>query len=645
MKVFTFNMLFIFLSCVGFSQKKALIDSLKHQLNHEQQDTNRVAIMLELYGAFLDSPYPDSSMVFVEKALDLATKINYPKGEVEALSILMSNRRTRGDNPAALSYGHKALRIIEKSNTTLNKGNIYEQFGLLYTLNLKDYFKAKSYFQQSIQENEKYQKTDQLAGVELVLSSLYRRMNQLDSMLIYEQIAYERYKSLNESDQDGRFPMIMGQNHLEMGDYPLALSLFQKAIIINDKTKKRYQEAVSLQGIALVYEKMNQLDSTIYYEKKAIEVATRFDYKQLLVIFYKHLADIYEKRDENTAYKNLKMAWDLNESVNGTQKIMALETTISEEQERQFQAESERIASQNRIKQLLFLGGLGILLLIGLILYRNNRQKQKANEVLEKTLSTLKSTQAQLIQSEKMASLGELTAGIAHEIQNPLNFVNNFSEVSNELIVDMVDEVDKGNYGEVKAIAMDVQQNLTKINHHGKRASDIVKGMLEHSRTSTGQKELTDINALCNEYLRLAYHGLKAKDQDFNATMETHFDPNLPKIDIIPQDIGRVILNLINNAFYVVNEKSKQSIAGYEPTVEVSTKKEGNKVLIAVRDNGDGIPQKVLDKIFQPFFTTKPTGQGTGLGLSLSYDIVKAHGGELKVETKEGEGSTFTVQL
>ena len=264
----------------------------------------------------------------------------------------------------------------------------------------------------------------------------------------------------------------------------------------------------------------------------------------------------------------------------------------------------------------------------------------------EDALSELQLTQKQLIQSEKMASLGELTAGIAHEIQNPLNFVNNFSEVSNELLDEMIEEVAKGNYEEVKAIADDVKQNLEKINHHGKRADAIVKGMLQHSRnSSSAAKEPTDINKLADEYLRLAYHGLRAKDKSFNATMKTDFDEPIGNINIIPQDIGRVILNLITNAFYVVNEKSKQGITGYEPTVSLSTKKENNKVLITVKDNGNGISQKILDKIFQPFFTTKPTGQGTGLGLSLSYDIVKAHGGELKVETKEGEGSEFIIQL
>ncbi len=272
---------------------------------------------------------------------------------------------------------------------------------------------------------------------------------------------------------------------------------------------------------------------------------------------------------------------------------------------------------------------------------------------LRTSLENLKSTQKQLIQSEKMASLGELTAGIAHEIQNPLNFVNNFSELNNELISELLEEVDKGNTTEVKAIAADIRDNSEKISHHGKRADAIVKGMLQHSGSGSGKKEPTDINALCDEYLRLAYHGLRAKDKSFNARLETHFDQTIGKLNVLPQDLGRVILNLINNAFYAVSAKaSAKADSAYEPIVEVSTtlsplpgRGAGGEVSIIVKDNGGGIPPKILDKVFQPFFTTKPTGQGTGLGLSLSYDIVKAHGGEINVDTIEGEGTTFTISL
>jgi signal transduction histidine kinase len=269
----------------------------------------------------------------------------------------------------------------------------------------------------------------------------------------------------------------------------------------------------------------------------------------------------------------------------------------------------------------------------------------KQKEELEIALHELKSTQAQLIQSEKMASLGELTAGIAHEIHNPLNFVNNFSEVNKEIIAEMKEEINKGNYNEVKLIANNLEENEQKINHHGKRADAIVKSMLLHSRKSVGQKEPTDINALCDEYLRLSYHGLRAKDKTFNTTLQTDFDQGIGLINIIPPDIGRVLLNLYNNAFYAVSEKKKAQGESYEPAISVSTKRVNDKIEIKVKDNGNGIAQKVVDKIFQPFFTTKPTGQGTGLGLSLSYDIIKAHGGEIKVETKEGKGSGFIIQL
>lgn len=270
----------------------------------------------------------------------------------------------------------------------------------------------------------------------------------------------------------------------------------------------------------------------------------------------------------------------------------------------------------------------------------------KQKEELQEIVKELKSTQNQLIQSEKMASLGELTAGIAHEIQNPLNFVNNFSEVSMELVDEMEEELNKGDTAEAIAIATDIKQNLEKIRHHGKRADGIVKGMLQHSRASSGQKEPTDINVLADEYLRLAYHGLRAKDKSFNAELVTHFDSTLQKANMVPQDVGRVLLNLFTNAFYAVQQKQKTLGQDFKPTVEVTTSAEKKFITIKVRDNGTGIPESIKDKIMQPFFTTKPTGEGTGLGLSMSYDIVvKAHGGSININTKEGEYTEFVVKI
>lgn len=267
-------------------------------------------------------------------------------------------------------------------------------------------------------------------------------------------------------------------------------------------------------------------------------------------------------------------------------------------------------------------------------------------EELQQALAELRTTQDQLIQSEKLASLGELTAGIAHEIQNPLNFVNNFSEVSAELVDEMEEELKKGDVTEAMAIASDIKLNLQKISHHGKRADGIVKGMLQHSRNNSGERQLTDLNVLADEYFRLSYHGLRAKDKSFNATMSTHYQENLPKISVVPQDIGRVLLNLFNNAFYAVQQKQKALGAAYKPEVTVSTSFTNTFLVIKVKDNGSGIPEEIQDKILQPFFTTKPTGEGTGLGLSLSYDIVvKGHGGSIDIESKEGEGAEFTIEL
>ena len=384
---------------------------------------------------------------------------------------------------------------------------------------------------------------------------------------------------------------------------------------------------------------------------------------------YQLLSDIYgDQNNRDSAFVYLKLATVLRDSLNNAEKqnLLAYQNVAFDEQLRLKKLEEEKIQTQTKIRTYAMLAGLGVFLAIGLILYRNNRQKHKANKVLETTLTNLKSTQSQLIQSEKMASLGELTAGIAHEIQNPLNFVNNFSEVNKEMLVEMNEEIENGNLEEVKTIAKDVIENEEKINHHGKRAEAIVKGMLQHSRTSNGKKELTDINALADEYLRLAYHGLRAKDKSFNADFSTDLDETLPNINMIPQDIGRVLLNLINNAFYAVDKKAKSTEdSAYKPLVTISTGMQspleglpatgqGNAdrqaggqggVFITVKDNGEGIPEQVRDKIFQPFFTTKPTGSGTGLGLSLSYDIIKAHGGELKLETKEGGGSEFIIHL
>jgi len=417
-------------------------------------------------------------------------------------------------------------------------------------------------------------------------------------------------------------------------------------------------------GIATVFKQMGQVDSAVYYAQEAMKLAQKESLTPNVLDASALLTELYIKKNTDSAFKYQRVMLATKDTLFSEEKIKQLQNLSFNEQMRQQELQQTiqqtQLKYRNRLNVYILLAGLLILLIVALGLWRRNIYKQKSfallqrqKEQIQSTLTQLKSTQAQLIQSEKMASLGELTAGIAHEIQNPLNFVNNFSEVNSELLDELDQEAKKGNLEGVKVIAKDLKDNEEKINHHGKRADAIVKSMLQHSRASTGKKEPTDINALADEYLRLAYHGLRAKDKSFNANMKTDFDQTIKKINIVPQDIGRVLLNLINNAFYAVTERKQQLDGAYEPTVSINTMRlssplgdGGNKIQITVKDNGNGIPEKVLSKIFQPFFTTKPTGEGTGLGLSLSYDIItKGHGGQLKVETKEGQGSEFIIQL
>ncbi len=486
------------------------------------------------------------------------------------------------------------------------------------------------------------------------LAQLYFLSNRLDSATVMVNLAYDSAKNESRTNLPPVF-QVWSLLELKKQNFIKADSLLIESWEI---IKELNIAAISTVGITDpdYYRALIRIEQKKYAEAASFLISDIERVKNLrkeTLRDYKLLGEVYDKMgDAENSKRSYKAFIYLQDSLLADQNNYSALSFEAEQEMTEKQLSISQLRNENKISSLtrnFSFGIIALVLLLSGVVYYRYKSKQKANKVLETTLTNLKSTQTQLIQSEKMASLGELTAGIAHEIQNPLNFVNNFSEVNTELIEELVEEVDKGNTEEVKAIAKDIKENEKKINHHGKRADAIVKGMLQHSRSSTDKKELTDINALADEYLRLSYHGLRAKDKSFNATIKTDFDSSIDEININPQDIGRVILNLLTNAFYVVNEKKTlrqaQGDTHYEPTVSIETKKINNKVEIKVKDNGMGISQKVLDKIFQPFFTTKPTGQGTGLGLSLSYDIIKAHGGELKVETKEGEGTTFIIQL
>ena len=627
-----------------YAQNQLKADSLKYELANAKQDSIRAFRLIDLSHIYQNTK-PDSSIYYGRQALTLLQNTKYFPNQVPALLNLSIEFRVLGDVGKAMEAAFKGLQIAEEKKDGHNTAHCLNQLGTIYMISLQDYSKAIQFFRQSNQISDELHDEEWNAYMVLNIASAYRRNKQFDSAFFYDQKAYATFKKLDTAEHIPLLFLQMGATQFGLNNYPLALEYLHKGLHISQEQDDVFYSSIAFYRIAEVFQAMKEEDSCIWFTKQSVAEANKINFKQQILDASTLLAQLYESRNIDSAYYYLKLAKTANDEVNGPAKKLELQKTITDEQERQRKVEAERMAYQTQLKQYIFLAGLGILLLIAFILYRNNKQKQKANKVLESTLTNLKSTQAQLIQSEKMASLGELTAGIAHEIQNPLNFVNNFSDVNKELLVEMKDEMAKGNMDDANDLANDVIANEEKINHHGKRADAIVKGMLQHSRSSSGVKESTNINALADEYLRLAYHGLRGKDSSFNVTMKTDFDESIGSINIIPQDIGRVLLNLYNNAFYAVAEKKKQQGESFDPIVSVSTKKMNDKVEIIVKDNGNGIPQKVVDKIFQPFFTTKPTGQGTGLGLSLSYDIVKAHGGELRVETKEREGSNFRIHL
>jgi len=477
------------------------------------------------------------------------------------------------------------------------------------------------------------------------IGATFLDLNQLDSAYFYLK------KALNERVITYRGFMLkyMGDIFYRQGDSDSAYYYFHQSLNFSKQLNDISQELTAQYGLANWHLNEMNKDSSLFYATVFLNGIKKLQGNPLKDINissgYQLLYQAYRLQNErDSTLKYLELAFTTRDSLS-QEKIANLtqyQNISFGEQLRLEELEKGKLLTQNRIRFYSLFAGLIFILIVALILYRNARQKQKANTILMTTLHELKATQSQLIQSEKMASLGELTAGIAHEIQNPLNFVNNFSEVNTELLEELLSErtkeKDERDETVESDLLQDIRENELKINLHGKRADAIVKSMLQHSRTSSAEKELTDINALCDEYLRLSYHGMRARDKSFNADFKTDFDESLPKIKVIPQDIGRVVLNIFNNAFQAIQDVEN-------PTVSVSTKLLDNRIEIRITDNGPGIPENIRDKIFQPFFTTKPTGQGTGLGLSLSYDIVKAHGGSIGVKSHEGKGSVFTIQL
>ena len=648
--------------CLAQKQGPEKIDSLLKELKHPNSDTGLINNWVLLASAF-PTIFPDSGIYYGNLALDKSVAINNKSFQIASLLALGSNYTKKGNQPKALSSLSKALELSIETNDSLNIGRSYTRLSILYRT-MGDISKFADYVERAFAINQKLNNKFEIAWNLLTMASIYLIKKQYHEAIHFYKKALAVALISNNNTVVAYSYSNTAEAFMKLKQFKKALEYQYKALKLEEEMGDKYGVATEYISISEAYSGLSDseegvkkavlLDSAVHYSKLAIYMSYQCDIPAIRIGMIAILASIFKKKNNyKEAFELLLHANALKDSVFSEERkkqLQEIETgkaLVSKEKEIEIQ--KLRLVKS---KQLQIAMIIGIALLIGstFFIYRSFKKQRFIN-------NKLKETQTQLIQQEKLASLGELTAGIAHEIQNPLNFVNNFSEVNMELLIEMKDEMQKGNYDEAKEIVDDVISNEEKINHHGKRADAIVKGMLQHSRSSSGVKEPTDINALADEYLRLAYHGLRAKDSTFNATMKRDFDKGIGKVNMVPQDIGRVLLNLINNAFYAVSEKQKTAGADYVPEVSVTTKQifppaglpagmaggsreaVGSWVSICIHDNGPGISDSIKGKIFQPFFTTKPTGEGTGLGLSLSYDIIKAHGGEITVNTRLENGA------
>jgi two-component system NtrC family sensor kinase len=662
----------IFALQTGFCQdaQDRYIDSLQHELAVSNNDTMRFILLGKISDVYSEIN-PDSAFYYADKVVPIAKKLQFKLEEATALAVMGYAQINLGNYPRSLEYFLSAIEMASdpssekkmvpanyptidefsdrsrspRSQRLTKLSRIYQDAGILYG-NLGNYEKALYCYKTALPLAEESENQKLVSITYNTLGRAYLSLKYVDSSLFFLQKAYDIAVKSGYNRYVGSILLNTGRVYMAKGQVDTAAGLFRRAIA--ESMKQYYYRGVAAGSLYLAdaFQQMGHSDSSLFYMRSALPIAQYLNAPDLFQRTYTALAKYYQSAGINdSAVKYQALIIKINDSLFNSKQGQQFQNIDFDALQRKQQIEAAKTAYKNKLTQYALIAGLAVFLLVAFILYRNNRQKQKANKVLQTTLMNLKTAQAQLIQSEKMASLGELTAGIAHEIQNPLNFVTNFSDVNKELIDEAGLEMNQGNVDKARSILNDIKENEEKIIHHGKRADAIVKGMLQHSHASAGQNESRDINSLADEYLRLSYHGMRAKDKSFEAKLETVFDSSVGKLNVVPQEIGRVIFNLVNNAFYAVSEKQKVEGTGYEPTVTLVTAKHNGKIEIKVKDNGNGIPQKILSKIFQPFFTTRPTGQGTGLGLSLAYDIVKAHGGEIKVETWEGRGSEFIIQL
>lgn len=648
------------------------IDSLKLVIaNVKTDDTTRVLAMDQLSLKLMNSNL-GLALDYGNKGLKLAKKIDFDKGKVRLLNRLAFIYTRANNFSLSLKTAYLAIDLAKKINDEEGLGKIYNNMSIFYSVQ-NDYQKALEYDRKVKDISIKLKNNSLFETALLNMGVDFISLKQLDSAKFYLEKIYK----IQQKDKSANYQYLTLQNlaniNFKQKDYKNAISNYRICIQKFEESKDYIGLSQTSFFLGEVYKEVNKIDSCIYFAKKAYDLGDDLQITKLKLDAAKLLSDVYEKNNINEAFKYFKLSAIAKDSLFNTEKIRQLHLIELQEKIRIEQIEESEKEYNSKLRFGLLLGLLGALLIFGIVQYRNNIQKNSINIKLQKqkaeieeqkdqlheSFETLKTTQKQLVLRDKLASLGELTAGIAHEIQNPLNFVNNFSEVNTELIQEVLDEqrkpFEKRDNELENSLLVDLKNNQEKISHHGNRASSIVKAMLEHSRNSNGQKTVVNLNELIDEFLKLSYLSIKAKFKEFNSDIDFTPDEKLPKISAVSQDIGRVFLNLFNNGFYALNERSnKIKDSNYKPKLTVATKFITENIAgsiksfveISIQDNGIGMKDEIKDKVLQPFFTTKPTGEGTGLGLSLTNDIiVKGHNGSLLLNTEFGEGTTFKIKL
>ncbi|QJX45535.1 hypothetical protein HMJ29_00700 [Hymenobacter taeanensis] len=619
------------------------LDSLRQLVQQTPSDTSRVLLLCQMSDQYWVLRV-DSAAAYANRALALAHRAGYRHGEGEALNRLGSVYR-ESNLAQALELFQQSLHLGETTHDLRLQAQNLRSIGIIYVY-LRDRREGLAYYFRALRLGEKLHDEKRMVVDLSNIGLAYDLYNEVDSARIFQERAYQLARRLGTPTNYILYGL--GQVARKQGRPTDALEFYRRSIRESKKLHHSRSANFSYVGLATLYQQQARLDSSIYYARLGYQVARLNGFLRGVLNASLLLTQDFRARGPvDSAFKYQRQVLAMKDTLFGQEKVMRLQGLNYQEQQRAQQAKATQIALKTRYQTYCLLAGLGVLLLVVALLVRGWRQQHHANEALQASLAELKEAQLMLVQREKMAFLGELTAGVAHELQNPLGFVKQFAAASTGLVEEINGAQRLTHDGALdREILAGLKQNLQEISQHGQRATAIIKGMLEHARTGQAPRVPTNLNQLVQEHLRLAYEGVRQQDPQFTAQLITHLDAAGPLVPVVAPDLGRAVLNLCTNALHAVRQRQRTASASYEPQVTASTQTQPDgAVVISIRDNGVGIPVDEQERIFEPFFTTKPMGEGTGLGLSLSHDIVKSHGGTLHVQSREGEGTEIIVTL